>query len=362
MILDEYVEITMAGKNCQYYGEKGYPNQYGTQVKVKVQDLAPGSHVCVHVKCDYCGHEDIIKYQSYLKNTANMTRIYTCKKCKNVKYRETCLKKYGFEYATQSKEVQEKTRNTSKRKYGCDHFLQNKEVQNKRAKTNLAKYGVEHAIQLPQSVNNRITRSLELFGADNPFCSPLFQESVKQYNIEHYSGASPMACSEIREKVCQTMSKNQTQKASAQQKYLHHLYGGILNHPLNSYSLDIFLPEHNLDIEYNGGGHDLIVKTGNLTEEEFHQKEIIRGRIVRSQGIRQMTIVSRFDRLPSDDVLQRMLKETLEYLDTTDHHWVKYDIDEQTMENALGISPYDYGELRTKFQLYKELEIIEETS
>ena len=274
---------------------------------------------------------------------------------------ETLMSRYGVTNPMYNNEIKERVVETNREKYGYDYGLQNPEILQKVVATNLQRYGKKSALDLPEVIQHRKERCIQLFGDENPFNSKELQESIREDNIKKYGGISPTCSPEIKAKVRETMHKNQTCSTSAQQKYLHHLYGGILNHPLNSYSLDIFLPEHNLDIEYNGGGHDLIVKTGNLTEEEFHQKEIIRGRIVRSQGIRQMTIISRSDRLPSDDVLQRMLKETLEYLDTTDHHWVNYDIDEQTMENALGISPYDYGELRTKFQLYKELEIIEET-
>lgn len=275
---------------------------------------------------------------------------------------ETLMSRYGITNPMYNDEIKGKVVKTNRKKYGCDYALQNPEILQKVYATNLQRYGEECLLNLPEVIQQKKEKCLELFGHENPFNSKELQERIQEENIKKYGGISPTCSPEIKAKVRDTMNKNQTCSTSSQQKYLHKLYGGALNYPCSSFSLDIYLLEHQLDIEYNGGGHNLCVQMGSMTQEEFDQKEIIRGRIIRSKGFRQMTIISRNNQLPSDDKLQEMLQETLNFLNSTNHHWVNYDIDHQTVENALGKFPYDFGVLRTKRQFYKELETIKEAS
>lgn len=362
MILDEYVEVTMVGKNCKYYGDKGYPNQYGSKIMVKIEDLATGAHVKVIAKCDICGAIHPIKYQDYLKNTQNNTRLYTCSKCKNIKYRETCKEKYGVEFATQSPKVKEKTKQTSLDKYGYTHFLQDPEIQKKRQTTIQERYGVSYMINTPEVKQRRKERCIELFGTENPFNSELCQEQIHLNNIKKFGGKSPMASQDIRNKVIQTMYCHSSQKCSAQQKYLHNLYGGILNYPCSSYALDVYLPEYNLDIEYNGGGHDLSVQMHDISQQDFNIKEIIRGKTIRSMGINQMTIISSKDFLPKDTVLLSMLNQAVSFFNETEHHWITFDLDTSCFKNITGTYPYDFGELISKRTLYTLMSINEENN
>ena len=70
-----------------------------------------------------------------------------CSECsKNVgkeKYKKTCLEKYGVEYSTQSKDVQNKMKKTLLEKYGVEHISHSKEIKEKTKKTCLEKYGVD---------------------------------------------------------------------------------------------------------------------------------------------------------------------------------------------------------------------------
>ena len=102
-------------------------------------------------------------------------------------------------------------------------------------------------------------------------------------------------------------------------------------------------------IEYDGGGHDLNVKLGSITQKEFNQKEIIRNNIIKRNGYKQMKIISSNDKLPSDDVLLKMLSDTRQYfIDHPNHSWIEFNIDNSIVRNAEnknGIS-YDFGDLR----------------
>ena len=87
----------------------------------------------------------------------------------------------------------------------------------------------------------------------------------------YYASQSP----EVKEKINKTLCQYSNQKTSRQQLYLHSLYGGELNYPIKYYSADICFPEEKFEIEVDCGGHDLNVKTGRMTQEEFDKREII---------------------------------------------------------------------------------------
>ena len=127
------------------------------------------------------------------------------------------------------------------------------------------------------------------------------------------------------------------------------LYSGILNYPISYYNADIYLSNDNFVIEYDGGGHDLNVRLGHLTQNEFNQKEIIRDNIIKRNGYKQMKIISSTDKLPSDDVLLKMLSDTRQYfIDYPNHSWIEFNVDNSTVRNAEnknGIS-YEFGNLR----------------
>lgn len=313
MILDEYAEVTMVGKNCKYYGDKGYPNKYGTKVMVKIEDLPKDSHTKVHVRCDFCGKERIIQYRDYYKTTLGETRPLSCIKCKTRTItRQTMLDRYGYEYGLQIPEIREKGKETMIEKYGAPHPQQSEEI----------------------------------------------KEKTKQTNIKRYGGPGTMCSPEVRAKQANTLSEKGLVRTSVQQKYLANLFNGTLNKPCKQFLLDIYLPEYNLDVEYDGGGHDLPVRIGTMTQEQFNHREIIRGKTIRTEGFKQMIIISSNDDLPTEEVLNDMLNQTIQYLTTTNHTWVEYNIQEGTYRNALGVYPYDFGELISKYRLYQLLGIL----
>ena len=146
------------------------------------------------------------------------------------------------------------------------------------------------------------------------------------------------------------MYKNNTQKTSKQQFYLHNLYGGELNYPIKYYDVDICLLDEKIAIEYDGSGHELNVKLGRMTQEEFNQKETIRNIIIKKEGYKQIRIISSKDLLPSDKILLKMLSIAKEYFNTTSHTWVNFDIDNSRIINAenkdINGVFINYGELR----------------
>ena len=80
----------------------------------------------------------------------------------------------------------------------------------------------------------------------------------------------------------------------------------------------------NIIIEYDGTGHDLNVRLGGISQEEFVQKENKRNKYMLSMGYKVARIVHNKEILPNRDVLLK-LKDKILY-DLSEKHFVIYDL------------------------------------
>jgi len=166
----------------------------------------------------------------------------------------------------------------------------------------------------------------------------------KELNIIRYGVENQFQREEIKIKVMKIKSNNNGIKKSKQQIYLCNLFNGKLNYIddlIGYYAIDIALIDKKIAIEYGGSGHDLQVKFGNLTREEFKQKEIIRYQILKRNGWKQIFINSSNDYLPSDEVLLEEFNKALEWFKSNDKGHYHYNID---IGNK--INDDKYGKLR----------------
>lgn len=369
MLLTKEVEITINPKTFNHYKELGYEFKHvGDVITVKVEDLTKGSKVLVDALCDYCCcNIVIIPYYSYLKEIKLVDKV-ACQKCMYLKRNDCNFAKYGVENTTQLDFVKDKMAQTNYERYGVSHYSKTKEYKEKYKNTMMNRYGVEYSFQSEELYKKSINTCIERYGDDYrnkiiknslntfyektgykyPSQSPDIKEKKKITNIKHRGVTCPFQSSEIKEKSAKTLYENSSQKTSKQQLYLHTLYGGELNFPVSYYSIDICLLKESIAIEYNGGGHDLGVKTGRETQEEFKQKELIRNNIIKRAGYKQITIISSKDFLPSDEILLKMLEQAKQYFNITKHTWVEYNIDTSLMRNAENKEGvfFDFGELR----------------
>lgn len=326
MILTKEVELKPTGKSIQYYKNLGYDAKCRKPLFVMVKDLPEHSDAIVEILCDYC-NENIasMKYSSYMKGAKNIDK-YACKHCRYEKIKEVAQKLYGVECIGSLPETKEKRDKTIREKYGVNSYSQTEESKAKVRKTCIDKYGV-----------------------DNPSKVEFVSEKRKNTNMQKYGYEYNLQIPEVRERITQTLYNNSSQKTSVQQRYICSLYQGILNYPVSHYNVDIYIPEDNIIIEYDGGGHLLNVITGRETQEEFNRKEIIRNNIIKHKGYKQMRIISSRDLIPSDQILLRMLSEAKQYFtDYPFHSWCLYDIDQNMLFNAENKEGalYDFGELR----------------
>ena len=394
MLLTKEVEVKLCSRNIKHYQEKGYDCKIGNVITVKVEDLSHGSSIKVDVLCDYCKTEILhMPYYEYKKNM-DKTGTCACCACKFIKVRETNLKKYGVPCPFMVDEFKQKSKDTLLKRYGEDCYLKTKECQDKTKTTNMSKYGVEYTGQR-EDVKAKIRESnLQKYGVENAMQSNEIQERLKKsllekYNVDNYAKTkecqdkkkktnmqrygvecsfqneevkekfrknnllkygveNPMQLNSIKEEWAKGMYGSDKTCTSKQQLYLHDLYGGELNYPISYYLADICFPDEKIDIEYNGGGHDLSVKIGQVTQGQFNQKEYCRSFTVKSKGYKIMTIISSKDYLPSDEILLKMLEQARTYFNTTTHTWIEYNIDTSMMRNAENKNGvyFDFGDLK----------------
>ena len=367
-IITKEVEVKVNGFTAGYYKSLGYeiPMRkaskltyekykkefvYDTNktIKVKVDDLPKNSEAYIDVLCDMC-NENItsMRYADYNK-TIKKNGNSVCKKCSYIRKKQADIAYYGDVYV-RTEEFKEKRKKSCLDKFGVENPLQNKEILEKVHSTNMQKYGYINPIQVPEFKEKAKLTTLEHFGVECASKSEEIKEKTRMTNIQKYGVPNTMQSPEVRAKANETLCKNGTQETSKQQLYLHSLYGGKLNYFVKYYAVDICFPEEKIYLEYSGGGHDLRVTLGRLTQEEFDQKEIVRNNVLKKGGYKKIEIVSKKDLLPSDSTLLQMLQDARNYFSQyPEHSWIEFNISDSTMRNAenkQGI-PYSYGELRT---------------
>lgn len=79
MILSKTVNIKISNPILNFYKNKGFNNiKVGDIIKVPIKLLPIYSRTIIKVKCDYCGKENEIYYNSYSLNTDKETTKYAC--------------------------------------------------------------------------------------------------------------------------------------------------------------------------------------------------------------------------------------------------------------------------------------------
>jgi late competence protein required for DNA uptake (superfamily II DNA/RNA helicase) len=121
MILTREIEIKINESNYQYYDDLGYDVAIGEIIKIPIELMSKGSHYKIKCKCDGCGIEKEVIFKNYVKYDNNFGEYY-CRKCSEVKRKETLRKNFGVDYPIQNKKVLSKMKNTLIEKYGVDNI------------------------------------------------------------------------------------------------------------------------------------------------------------------------------------------------------------------------------------------------
>jgi len=189
-----------------------------------------------------------------------------CEDCKNLKMIESSLEKYGNRCSIRNPEILEKSKKTNMKKYGVEYPFQNQDILKKCIETSEGLYG-------------------------------------KGYRGKTISG---------------------------QQKTIHKLYDGSLNHSEFPYFLDIFFKKEKIYFEYDGSGHDLGVRLGRYTEQFFNEKEDRRRAFLKDKGYKEFRITSTDDILPSDNELLEIKERAFFLLLNENYNSYIYDLNTKT--------------------------------
>lgn len=176
--------------------------------------------------------------------------------------------KYGVEYSMLLPDFKEKVKETSMQKYGVEHYRKSDVVKQKQKETVMRKYGVYSVSQLPQN----------------------------------------------REKSRELFHKNGLINASSAQKHICDLVKGQLNYRFHGFYLDILFEDW-LDIEYDGSGHNLRVKMGKMSQEDFDKKERKRLAAIHFNGLKTIIIKGNDqDLLPPDEEILSDIQKGIDLL------------------------------------------------
>ena len=185
MIKEIYIEIKGHRTNFEHFKRKGYDIQFKKPIRVKIQDLMPGSTAIITSICDNCGVEKSNEFRFYYEYTEGLKEKYFCNKCNNIKRKETCLEKWGVENPMQSEEIKDKLKNSLLDTYGVDHFSKTEEFKEKYKNT-----------------------CLKNFGVDNTFKSTTHKEKIKKSNLEKFGVEYPQQNIDIKEKTTKSFLDN----------------------------------------------------------------------------------------------------------------------------------------------------------
>lgn len=387
VVYPQNINVKITNRTITHFLKKGYNCKSGDIINVDVSDLPIRSTVKILFKCD-CPSCNSKEYYNTLYNInrnkdvdflTKKTFCYSNSECKAHAVKQTLLDKYNVENAMEIPGVKQKIENHFLDKYGTKSAVESKEVRDKTKHTLLEKYGVEYSWQIPEVKQKSKETLMNRYNVDNPFKSEEIKEKIKQTNLrkygveyvsqsveikekikqtnlKRYNVKCILSSKEIREKIKQTNLKkygvenpwqseiikmkireslfnNGTAPCSKQQKYLHKLLGGELNYPIDDCSLDIAFPEQMIYIEYDGSGHNTRYSNNeNYDYNKNLQKDINREYFLKNKGWKIIRIISKNDKLPSDDIMLKLIDNAKNYLLKSNHTWVKINIDNSTYE------------------------------
>jgi late competence protein required for DNA uptake (superfamily II DNA/RNA helicase) len=114
MFITRDVEIIINQGNFSYYEEMGYEVFLGETIRIPIELLSSGSQYKMSCKCDGCGITKEVMFKNYLKY-GNDWGEYYCRKCSEIKRKETLQKNWGVDYPVQNSKISEKRLETLKK-------------------------------------------------------------------------------------------------------------------------------------------------------------------------------------------------------------------------------------------------------
>lgn len=247
------------------------------------------------------------------------------------KTKKTNLEKYGVEWTHQSKKVVEKGKHTCLKKYGVSNPSQVDFIQQKKIDTSIKKYGVKYPNQSNQIKEKIILNNIEKYGVEHPQSLEKVKNKIKETSLIKYGveGSSQKNFSENTKKILfnkenfkkyikdhieestheisiqlgisDTTLRNYIHKYSFENEFFYRIgssyemeirkflkdlninYLNNIKSIINPLELDIYLPNKNIAIEFNGNyWHSLSKK-----DKFYHQNKT---KLCEEKGIKLIQI------------------------------------------------------------------------
>ena len=177
--------------------------KYGDENDIKLlgdySDCKVVRDTIINEKCLECDEIFSKSFRGFIKSGC-FCKIHTLKNAQ-AKKKETCLKRYGCEYPSQSEEVRERIKATNVEKYGCEYPFQSEEVRERIKATNVEKYGCENPFQ-SEEVRERIkATNVEKYGCENPSQSEKIKAKKMETTFKNYGYEHPLQSEEVKERI-----------------------------------------------------------------------------------------------------------------------------------------------------------------
>jgi len=211
------------------------------------------------------------------------------------KIKQSNLERWGVENVFENQDVKDKIKQTNLERYGSENVFESHVVKNKIKQDNLKKYGVEYPQSLDATKEKAKLTNIIKYGGISPTCSTEVRDKIKKTNLEKYGRASykqlhmsEQAIKDINDielllKLNETLNTNEIGKyigvtglqisryfkkynlplkqhyTSLRENEVYEFIKNYLNiqiiqrnRSLIGRELDIYIPDKNLAIEYNG--------------------------------------------------------------------------------------------------------------
>lgn len=177
-------------------------------------------------------------------------------------------------------------------------------------------------------------------------CKKCKYDKIQETMMITQGFSNPFLTEESRVKRAKSYELVNEVKTSRGQRYLADIFQGELNKLIGYYFADIVI-DNRIIIEYDGGGHDLQVKMGTKTQEEFDKNERIREQYLINKGYKILRFVSESDYFPEESKLIEIISESIANLYLTDSN-----ITYLTMSKT--INDKNYGKLKHIKQILEQ--------
>lgn len=333
MLIIEEHRIKVSKYNINYYNSIGIDCKIDDIIKVKTDKLYPKSLTKIKYKCDLCGEIYEVQYKNYL---LKKERVYNkegdfCIHC-NKKIRTKWYKENNKEaWDKENSDRVEKYKNTCLERYGETNTMKLESTREELRKVFIEKYGVDSPMKVEE-----IKRKLEDVMEEKYGYRNIFQSKEKQR--------------ELRRKAQEAKAKNNNCRVSKSQVYLSKLYNGECNKLVAGYWIvDILFEEQKIYCEYDGSGHKMNVKLGNITEEQYRKREYLRYHDIKKAGYKLFRIInmklSNADKLPDDDILLQMKDIAFNYLSKEGNNNIVFNLDENFIKTKNNMYKWNYDDL-----------------